>query len=125
MHDGNYVIASSLPRPWRKQINLLLGYAFMYNPVWLVVLMLRGKTKVGMKPAYMQIVGMIGLTQNIRRTASWAIRMMFGRIRRLTEPPRGVIPIRGVSSEPAAHAPACGTAEPRSTKTRMALPVAG
>jgi radical SAM superfamily enzyme YgiQ (UPF0313 family) len=107
MHDGNYVIASSLPRPWRKQINLLLGYAFMYNPVWLAVLIWRGKTKVGMKPAYMQVVGMIGLTQNIRRTATWAIRMMFGKILRRTEPPRGVIPITSViASEPAAHAPA-------------------
>jgi radical SAM superfamily enzyme YgiQ (UPF0313 family) len=124
MHDGNYVIASSLPRPWSKQINLLLGYAFMYNPVWLVVAMWRGKTKVGMKPAYMQIVGMIGLTQNIRRTAGWAIRMFFGRIRRLTQPPRGPIPIRSVTDEPAAHAPPSVTVVVHS-KIRVPLTVAG
>ena len=56
------------------------------------------KSKVGFKPAGMQIVGMIGLTQNIRRTSGWAIRMMFGRIRRLAKPPRGTIPIRSVLS---------------------------
>jgi radical SAM superfamily enzyme YgiQ (UPF0313 family) len=122
MYDGNYVVASSLPRPWKKQINLLLAYAFMYNPLWLLVILWRGKTKVGMKPAYMQIVGMMGLTQNIRRTGGWAIRMMFGRIRRRTEPLRGGVPIRSVSGEAAAHAPVSRTAV--GAKTRVPLPVA-
>ena len=36
MYDGNYVIASVHPRPWRKQFNLLLGYLYFYNPVWFV-----------------------------------------------------------------------------------------
>jgi radical SAM superfamily enzyme YgiQ (UPF0313 family) len=124
MHDGNYVIASSLPRPWRKQFNLLLGYAFMYNPLWLLVAILRRKTKVGMKPAYMQIVGMIGLTQNIRRTTGWAIRMFFGPIHRLTHPPHGPIPIRGVSTDPPACAPTSPTLTARH-KIRVSLPVAG
>jgi radical SAM superfamily enzyme YgiQ (UPF0313 family) len=123
MFDGNYVVASSHPRPWRKQINLLLGYAFMYNPLWLAAALFRRKTKVGMKPAYMQIVGMIGLTQNIRRTTGWAIRMMFGRIQRMTEPPRGTISIRSVSGESAAHAPVSVTIAARPA-TRMPLPVA-
>jgi radical SAM superfamily enzyme YgiQ (UPF0313 family) len=63
MHDGNYVIASAHARPWRKQFNLLLGYLYFYNPLWLVVNLLRRKTRVGMKPTYMQLVGMIGVTQ--------------------------------------------------------------
>jgi hypothetical protein len=124
MYDGNYVVASSHARPWRKQINLLLGYAFMYNPLWLAVALWPRKSKVGYKPAGMQIVGMIGLTQNIRRTSGWAIRMMFGRIRRLAEPPRGTIPLRGVSSEPPAHARASVISVPRS-KERISLPMAG
>jgi hypothetical protein len=124
MHDGNYVIASCLPRPWRKQINLMLGYAFMYNPVWFVVALWRSRTKVGFKPAGMQIVGMIGLTQNIRRTTGWAIRMLFGRIQRFTEPPRGSIPIQGIANEPAAHAPVSVTVVSRA-KARVSLPVAG
>ena len=125
MYDGNYVVASSHPRPWRKQVNLLLSYAFMYNPLWLALALWRWNTKVGLKPAGMQIVGMIGLTQNIRRTSGWAIRMMFGRIRRLAEPPRGTIPMRSVSGDPPAHARACDTVEPRATRKRVPLPVAG
>jgi radical SAM superfamily enzyme YgiQ (UPF0313 family) len=123
MYDGNYVVASSHARPWRKQINLLLGYLFMYNPVWLVKALLTGKSKVGMKPAYMQLVGMVGLTQNIRRTSGWAVRMMFGRIVRLAKPIRGTTPIRSVSGEPAAHATVAVTV-PRRFKERVALPVA-
>jgi len=124
MFDGNYVVASSLPRPWRKQINMLLGYAFMYNPIWFVVALWRRKTKVGMKPAYMQIVGMIGLTQNIRRTIGWALRMRFGRITRVTEPPRGPLPVRTVAGEPAPHGHVFVTVQSQS-KARIPLPVAG
>ena len=31
--DGNYVIASKLPRPWRKQLNLLAAYTYFFNPI--------------------------------------------------------------------------------------------
>lgn len=124
MCDGNYVVASSLPRPWRKQVNLLLSYLFMYNPIWFVVALWRSNTKVGWKPAGMQLVGMIGLTQNIRRTTGWAIRMMFGKIHRLTESPRSPIPVRSISGEPAAHGAVTLTVK-LGSKTRTPLPVAG
>lgn len=31
--DGNYVVASKHPRPWLKQINLLIAYTYFFNPV--------------------------------------------------------------------------------------------
>ena len=34
--DGNYVIASRYPRPWIKQLNMLIAYASFYNPFRLV-----------------------------------------------------------------------------------------
>jgi radical SAM superfamily enzyme YgiQ (UPF0313 family) len=106
MHDGNYVIASSHARPWRKQFNLLLAYLYFYNPVWLAANLLRRKTRVGMKPAYMQMVGMIGLTQSARRTFGWAVRLMFARIERLRVPPQSLVPVRSLRiDEPAPHAP--------------------
>jgi hypothetical protein len=97
MHDGNYVIASSHARPWRKQFNLLLGYLYFYNPVWLAVNLWRRKTRVGMKPAYMQLVGMVGVTQSIRRTFGWAIRLMFTTIDRLKFPPQAAVPMRSIT----------------------------
>jgi radical SAM superfamily enzyme YgiQ (UPF0313 family) len=103
MHDGNYVVASSLPRPWRKQLNMLVAYLYFYNPVWLLVYALGRKTRVGLKPAGMQIVGMMGLAHTIRRTLGWALRLMFRRIERLDRPRRSRIPMRGVDGETATH----------------------
>ncbi len=106
MHDGNYVIASSHRRPWRKQFNLLLAYLYFYNPVWLATNLWRRKTRVGMKPAYMQLVGMFGLTQSIRRTFGWALRLMFARIERFKVPPQSIVPVRSSNQIDAApHAP--------------------
>lgn len=31
--DGNYVVASKHPRPWLKQLNLLIAYTYFFNPV--------------------------------------------------------------------------------------------
>ena len=98
MYDGNYVVASQHARPWRKQLNLLAGYLYFYNPVWLLTNLWRRKTRVGMKPAYMQMVGMVGLTQSVRRTFGWALRLAFGKIERLKIPPQTVLPMRSVGS---------------------------
>jgi radical SAM superfamily enzyme YgiQ (UPF0313 family) len=104
MYDGNYVVASSLPRPWRKQLNLLMGYIYFYNPIWLAVNLLRKKNKVASKAAGMQVVGMLGALMTIRRTFSWAIRLMFGRIQRLTQSPQSKVPMRSVDGSTAHHA---------------------
>ncbi len=103
MYDGNYVIASNHQRPWRKQLNLLAGYLYFYNPLWLAVALVCSNSKVSFKPAGMQIVGMMGLVQTVRRTLGWAFRLRWGRIKRLASPPVSPFPMRGVNGEPAAH----------------------
>jgi radical SAM superfamily enzyme YgiQ (UPF0313 family) len=104
MYDGNYVVASSHKRPWRKQLNILVGYASFYNPLWLATNLLRKKTKVSQKAAGMQVVGMLGLFHTVRRTSTWALRLMFGQIDRLKKPPVSPIPMRSVEGEAACHA---------------------
>lgn len=104
MYDGNYVVASSHRRPWRNQLNILVGYLYFYNPLWLGILLTGKRTKVSHKSAGMQVVGMLGLVQTIRRTLGWAARLMFGRIERLSGPPRPVIPMRSVDGGAASHA---------------------
>ena len=101
MLDGNYVIASSHPHPWQKQLNLLIAYGYFYNPLWLVVALLRSGSKLALKPAGMQVVGMLGLVHTLRRTLGWVVRLWFGRIRRLTEPPNSPIPIRHLDGQSA------------------------
>ena len=109
MYDGNYVVASGLKRPWRKQLNMLIGYMSFYNPLWLAVALWHGKTRVSLKPALWQVLGMLGLFHTIRRTAGWILRLMSGRIERLSQPPESPIPIRGVQGAPPSH---CASGEP-------------
>src|SRR5437667_3915332 len=104
MYDGNYVVASTLSRPWRKQLNLLMGYIYFYNPIWLAPNLLRKKNKVTAKAAGMQVVGMLGALMTIRRTFGWAIRLMFGKIERLSQAPQSKVPMRSVDGAIASHA---------------------
>jgi radical SAM superfamily enzyme YgiQ (UPF0313 family) len=92
MYDGNYVVASNHRAPWRKQLNLIVAYAYFYNPLWLAKALIQSKSRVGLKPAGMQVVGMMGLAHTIRRTAGWALRLMFIKPSRLTAPPTSRIP---------------------------------
>jgi radical SAM superfamily enzyme YgiQ (UPF0313 family) len=95
MYDGNYVIASSHRRPWQKQLNLLIGYLYFYNPIQLLrLLIVMKKHKVTQKAAGMQLIGMLGLIQSFRRTSTWVARLMFGRIERLAEPPAAAVPTK-------------------------------
>jgi hypothetical protein len=123
MFDGNYVVASSHARPWRKQFNLLLGYLYFYNPIWFVAAFFQRKSKVGFKPAGMQVVGMLGLIQSIRRTFGWGVGLMFRKVERAGRPPESPVPMASPTGCGASHAPvelmvSAGRA------TAMSLPIA-
>ena len=129
MHDGNHVVASAHPRPWRKQLNMLLGYLYFYNVVWLLANVWRRNTPVSMRPAYMQVVGILGLVPTAARTTGWALRLMFGRIERRTRPPACPVPMRSADGvAPASHA-TCDTSAPAPTpalrRRAVSLTVAG
>jgi radical SAM superfamily enzyme YgiQ (UPF0313 family) len=125
MYDGNHVIASAHARPWRKQLNMLLGYLYFYNIVWLIKNIWQRKTKVAMRPAYMQMVGILGLIPTMLRTSGWALRLMFGKIVRLKQPPMCPVPMRGVHDGVAGHS-TCTTAPLQLPRTRaVSLTIAG
>ncbi len=44
--DGNHVVASRHPRPWAKQLNLLMAYLFFYNPLRFLLALVRPKTRI-------------------------------------------------------------------------------
>jgi hypothetical protein len=127
MYDGNYVVASKHARPWRKQLNLLMGYLYFYNPLWLAARLLGRRTKVSAKAAGMQVVGMLGVIQTFRRTSGWALRLMFGKIARLSAPPVSRIPMHSVAGDVASHATSAAMVSvsiPAREKRDVALPVA-
>jgi len=104
MLDGNYVVASSHKQPWRKQLNILLAYLYFYNPLRLLIALVRPKGRLYLADAVMQFLGMWGLMQTIRRTLGWAVRLAGGNVVRRTEPPRSRIPMRATRGETADHA---------------------
>ncbi len=104
MLGGNYVVASRHPRPWRKQINILVAYGYFYNPLRLLLALVRPKTKLYLADAVWQVHGMWGLVQTMRRTFGWLLRLRFGKIRRTVAPPMSQIPMRAVDGSPASHA---------------------
>jgi radical SAM superfamily enzyme YgiQ (UPF0313 family) len=121
MYDGNHVIASAAKRPWQKQLNLLLAYMFFYNPVWLLTLLVRRKTKVSRKAAAMQLVGMAGILFTVRGTVGWLIRLMVGRIHRHSKAPQTEIPVRSVDGLAASHLN-CDTSDQRDALVTLRMP---
>lgn len=104
MLDGNYVVASKHEKPWKKQANILLAYLYFYNPIRFLVSLVRPKSRLFLADAGMQIIGMFGLLQTIRRTIGWALRLVSGKVERHTTTPFSRIPMRGVATTMADHA---------------------
>jgi hypothetical protein len=104
MLDGNYVVASEHKEPWKKQLNILAAYLFFYNPARFLWGLVRPKSKLYLADSGMQIIGMYGLSQTIRRTFGWALRLIKGDIQRKREIPASPIPMRSVAGEAASHA---------------------
>ncbi len=104
MIDANYVVASRHAQPWRKQLNIMAAYVYFYNPLRFLLALARPKSKLYLADALMQLAGMCGLLQTIRRTLGWAIRLMRGNIQRKTTVPASQIPMRGADGAPASHA---------------------
>ena len=104
MLDGNYVVASRHPAPWRKQLNLMATYAYFYNPIRFLWGLVRPKSRLYLADSGMQVIGMWGLSQTVRRTLGWAVRLIRGGITRTERSPASVIPMRSPDGQPASHA---------------------
>lgn len=105
MYDGSFVVASKDPAPWRKQFNILAAYLYFYNPLRLLIALVRPKSRLYLADSGMQVIGMWGLAKTVRRTFGWGLRLMRGDIRRATTVPANRIPMRGADGGPASHSP--------------------
>ena len=99
MLGGNHVVASHHPQPWRKQLNLLVAYAYFYNPARFLLALVRPKSRLYLADALWQLLGMWGLGQTARRTLGWTGRLWCGNIQRKTSAPVSRIPMRGVNGK--------------------------
>ncbi len=124
MLGGNYVVASNHAKPWRKQLNILIAYAYFYNPLRFAISLVRPKAKLYLADAMWQCLGMWGLAQTARRTLGWAVRLRFGKILRRSAPPLSRIPMRAHDGGPASHA-LPGTAQAATALPQAALHAVG
>ncbi|MBN1489059.1 MAG: radical SAM protein [Phycisphaerae bacterium] len=104
MLDANYVVASEHSKPWRKQFNIMAAYLYFYNPVRLLIAFVRPKSRLYLADSLMQMLGMWGLSQTVRRTIGWAFRLRFGTITRKSRVPASPIPMRSADGRSASHA---------------------
>jgi len=104
--DGNHVVASAHEKPWRKQLNIIAAYLCFYNPLRFLAAIARTASTIGFLNAIaLQVIWVWGMIQTVRRTFTWALRLMRGPIERSSGQPVSRIPMRGVDGRAASHAP--------------------
>ena len=94
---GNHCIATSDPRPWRKQLNLYLAYASFYNPLNLARALAAWRDPLWSYRVIYQILGILGLVRSLWRDKQWFWNLARGPLVKM----RGV-PKQGLEMAPPA-----------------------
>jgi radical SAM superfamily enzyme YgiQ (UPF0313 family) len=87
-YDGNHLIATEDPHPWRKQLNMYLGYASFYNPINFVRSIANWKDPIWDYRVMYQAYGMIGLAKSVVKGFGWLWDLYRGPVKQVTELPR-------------------------------------
>jgi radical SAM superfamily enzyme YgiQ (UPF0313 family) len=88
-YDGNHCIATDDPQPWRKQLNIYLGYAAFYNPINLVRAIASWKDPVWSYRVMYQTYGMVGLVKSVIKGWGWLWNLYRGPVKKMQSlPPR-------------------------------------
>jgi len=87
-YDGNHLIATEDPRPWRKQLNLYLAYGSFYNPLNFIRAIAHWKDPLWTYRVLYQAYGMVGLVRSLAAGWGWLKSLWQGPIEKLTDVPR-------------------------------------
>jgi radical SAM superfamily enzyme YgiQ (UPF0313 family) len=87
-YDGNHCVATDDPHPWRKQLNIYVGYAAFYNPVNLVRAMASWKDPLWSYRVMYQAYGMAGLVKSVLKGWGWLWSLYRGPVKKMTSLPR-------------------------------------
>lgn len=87
-YDGNHLIATTDPKPWRKQINIFLGYASFYNPLNFVRVIANWKDPLWDYRVLYQVYGMLGLVKSVATGWGWIKSLWSGPIQKMADVPR-------------------------------------
>ncbi|MBY0523001.1 MAG: radical SAM protein [Gemmataceae bacterium] len=87
-YDGNHCIATDDPQPWKKQLNIYLGYASFYNPLNFVRAIANWKDPVWTYRVMYQAYGMVGLVRSFTQGFGWLWNLYRGPVEKMQELPR-------------------------------------
>jgi radical SAM superfamily enzyme YgiQ (UPF0313 family) len=87
-YDGNHCIATEDPNPWRKQVNIYLGYASFYNPLNFVRAIANWNDPIWTYRVMYQAYGMAGMVRSLAKSWHWVRSLYHGPIQKLSEVPR-------------------------------------
>ncbi len=87
-YDGNHCVATEDPKPWRKQVNMYLGYASFYNPLNFVRAAANWKDPLWTYRVVYQAYGMAGMVKSLAKSWNWLRSLYRGPIEKLSEVPR-------------------------------------
>ncbi len=104
--DGNHLIATEDPSPWRKQLNLYLAYASFYNPLNFMRAVADWRDPLWNFRVMYQAYGMTGLVKSVARGWGWLKDLYFGPVKKMSGVPRRKLTMVPPPITPAAPAPA-------------------
>jgi radical SAM superfamily enzyme YgiQ (UPF0313 family) len=87
-YDGNHLIATEDPRPWRKQLNIFLAYGSFYNPLNFVRAIAHWKDPLWSYRVLYQAYGMVGLVKSLATGWGWLRSLWKGPITKLADIPQ-------------------------------------
>jgi radical SAM superfamily enzyme YgiQ (UPF0313 family) len=87
-YDGNHCIATEDPHPWRKQLNIYMGYAAFYNPLNLIRAMASWKDPLWDYRVMYQVYGMAGLVKSLAKGWGWLWKLYRGPVAKMESLPR-------------------------------------
>ncbi len=76
MSDGNYVVASNHPRPWIKQLTLLAGYTYFFNPIRMLIALVYSKSSIPFADAESRPPTEIQRYSRYKRIRRWIYRKL-------------------------------------------------
>jgi radical SAM superfamily enzyme YgiQ (UPF0313 family) len=86
-YDGNHLIATEDPKPWRKQLNIYMAYASFYNPLNFVRAIVKWKDPLWSYRVLYQAYGMMGLVKSLKQGWGWLKGLWKGPVRKMTDVP--------------------------------------
>jgi radical SAM superfamily enzyme YgiQ (UPF0313 family) len=87
-YDGNHCVATDDPNPWRKQMNIYLGYASFYNPLNFVRAIANWKDPLWTQRVMYQVYGMTGLVRSVAQGWNWLVDLYRGPVQKMDGLPR-------------------------------------